>query len=170
VTAGWTPAVADPKAAFAEFKLRLKAITPRIYAVPILVVLNVAVFVAMVATGVSAFDPGAPAALKWGADFGMYTLGGQPWRMLTSTFVHFGAIHILANMVTLAGSGPIIERLFGPVPFAAIYLVSGLTGSLTSVVVQPAVVSAGRRARCSGSSGRSARWCCSGAARSRGWS
>jgi rhomboid protease GluP len=139
----WAPGSSDPKVAFAEFKLHLKEITPRIYVVPAVVALNVLVFGIMVAMGVSALNPSIEHALAWGADYGPLTLAGQPWRLVTNVFVHFGVIHLLANMLALLSSGAIVERLFGPLAFAAVYLVAGITGSLTSLAVHPLTVSAG---------------------------
>ena len=142
-TVAWAPGSSDPKVAFAEFKLHLKEITPRLYVVPVVVALNVLVFAIMVATGVSASQPTIPDVLRWGADYGPLTLDGQPWRLVTNVFVHFGVVHLLANMVALLSSGAVVERLFGPLAFAALYLAAGITGSLASTAIHPLVVSAG---------------------------
>jgi rhomboid protease GluP len=142
-TVAWAPGSTDPKIAFAEFKLHLREITPRLYVVPAVVALNVLVFAIMVATGVSVSNPTIPQLLRWGADYGPLTLGGQPWRLGTNVFVHFGIIHLLANMAALLSSGAVVERLFGPLAFAALYLAAGITGSLASTAIHPLVVSAG---------------------------
>jgi rhomboid protease GluP len=142
-TVAWEPGSTDPKIAFAEFKLHLREITPRIYVVPAVVALNVLVFAVMVATGVSASAPTIPQLLRWGADYGQLTLGGQPWRLVTNVFVHLGVVHILANMAALLSSGAVVERLFGPLAFAALYLAAGTAGSLASTLIHPLVVSAG---------------------------
>ncbi len=117
--------------------------TPRPRVVPTLVGLNVAVFALMITRGVPALSPGADSLLAWGANYGARTLGGQPWRLLANTFLHFGLLHLGFNMWALWSGGGLIERLYGPSRFAALYLVAGLTGSLTSVIAQPHVVSAG---------------------------
>ena len=57
--------------------------------------------------------------------------------------MHIGLIHLVANMAALLSSGAVVERLFGPVAFASIYLAAGITGSLASTVIHPVVVSAG---------------------------
>ena len=119
-TVAWAPGSSDPKIAFAEFKLHLREITPRLYVVPLVVALNVLVFAIMVATGVSASQPTIPDVLRWGADYGPLTLQGQPWRLVTNVFVHFGVVHLLANMVALLSSGAVVERLFGPLAFATL--------------------------------------------------
>jgi rhomboid protease GluP len=133
-------------AAVAEFKLRLKEITPNISAVPLLIVLNLGALMGMAATGTSVVDVSGEEALKWGANLGVLTLGGQPWRLLTGMFVHFGYVELLVSMVVLVGVGPVIERLFGPVHFLAIYLVSGLVGGLANVLAQPTLIGGGSSA------------------------
>ena len=109
----------------------------------VLIALNVLVFVVMVLQGVSAFDPTAESVLKWGADYGPLTLHGQWWRMVVSTFLHFGLIHLLFNMFVLFNIGLFLETLAGRVPFVALYLVCGVGGSAASLAWHPSVVSAG---------------------------
>ena len=142
-TVAWAPGSTDPKIAFAEFKLHLREITPRLYVIPVVVALNVLVFAIMVATGVSASNPTVPHLLRWGADYGPLTFGGQPWRLVSNVFVHLGVIHLLANMAALLSSGAVVERLFGPLAFGALYLAAGIAGSFASTVIHPMVVSAG---------------------------
>lgn len=139
----WAPGSADPKVAFAEFQLHLREITPRVRVLPAIFALNVLVFAAMVASGVSAINPTIAGALTWGANYGPRTLSGEPWRLVTNFFVHFGIIHLAANMFALWNAGGVIERLFGPLAFAAIYFAAGITASIASLAVHPTVVSAG---------------------------
>ncbi len=108
------PGSADPKVAFAEFQLHLCEITPRLRVLPTILALNVLVFAAMVASGASALNPTVADALAWEANYGPRTLNGQPWRLVTNLFVHFGIIHLAANMLALGNAGGTIERLFGP--------------------------------------------------------
>jgi rhomboid protease GluP len=54
---------------------------------------------------------------------------GEWWRALTYLFVHANALHLLMNMGGLWVLGPFVERAFGRLRFALIYLVSGCTGS-----------------------------------------
>jgi rhomboid protease GluP len=109
----------------------------------VLIGMNVAVYVLMVVSGVSATDPSADAALRWGADYGPYTLHGQPWRLFTSMFVHFGIVHIGFNMYVLYQVGRLTEQLFGRVKYVFLYLATGLVGGLASLLVHPDVVGAG---------------------------
>src|SRR5690349_3269337 len=65
----------------------------RISLTTILVAINVAVYVLMALSGVSLLSPTTEQLIKWGANFGPLSLGPQPWRMLTSNYVHIGLLH-----------------------------------------------------------------------------
>ena len=54
----------------------------------------------------------------------------EPWRFLTSGFLHGGILHIALNMYALWMIGPYLEQLFGRVRFAGLYLVSIVGGSV----------------------------------------
>jgi membrane associated rhomboid family serine protease/tetratricopeptide (TPR) repeat protein len=108
-----------------------------------IIVLNVLVFLGMGISGASWIDPKTTDALRWGADFGVLSLSGQWWRLLTCMFVHFGVFHIALNMWCLWGLGPILERLMGSKAFAITYLCSGLAASEASLTWSPLRVSAG---------------------------
>ncbi len=105
--------------------------------------LNILVFAAMVFTGVSPMEPRNPQLLKWGADFGPFTLGGQPWRVLTSTYVHVGLWHLAVNMWGLWQLGRLAERIFGKWAYALVYTATGIAASLTSLWWSPMRISAG---------------------------
>ena len=62
---------------------------------------------------------------------------GQYFRLLTSTFLHFGVIHIALNMYCLFLLGPTLEAAFGRLRFAALYLLSGLSGAALSYSLGP---------------------------------
>jgi len=62
-----------------------------------------------------------------------YPIAFEPWRMLTSVFVHMTGgfpFHILLNMYTLWIFGSLLERMLGRWRFLVVYLLSGLAGSL----------------------------------------
>jgi rhomboid protease GluP len=108
-----------------------------------LIGINVAVFVAMLAAGVSAVGPKTAQLLQWGADWGPLSLGTQPWRMLTSNYLHIGIIHILLNMWCLWNLGGLAELIFDRWTYLLIYLACGLGGSLGSLWWHPLVIGAG---------------------------
>jgi len=135
------PSLAPPAAL--DFRLALFTQTPRAWVTPLLLGLNVAVFVVMVASGVSVMSPTSDSLLRWGADFGPYVSRGESWRLFTNTFVHVGAVHLLMNMVGLWQIGLLVERLLGNAGYLVTYLLAGLAGSLTSMAIHPFTVSAG---------------------------
>lgn len=62
---------------------------------------------------------------------------GQWWRLLTSSFVHVGLMHILFNMLALYLFGPRSERLWGSVRFLVIYLLAGVGGFAVALILTP---------------------------------
>jgi len=104
---------------------------------------NILVYVAMGISGASWTDPSIVDAVKWGADFGPLTLSSEWWRLFTSTFVHFGIIHIALNMWCLWNLGTTLEPFIGRKVFGVMYVASGLVASLVSVAWNPWRVSAG---------------------------
>ena len=109
-----------------------------------LIAINVLVFLAMVASGISLTEPTPHDILKWGGDFGPATIGAhQWWRLLTSCFLHFGIVHIGMNMYVLYLIGPFIQAVFGRMRYLLIYFIAGLAGSIVSVWVHPTAVGAG---------------------------
>lgn len=129
--------------AFARFGYMLDRLTPRALITPGIVILNCLIFAIMVATGVSAVNPGADALIKWGANFGPRTMRGEEWRLVTCMFLHIGLLHLALNMWCLYGVGQLLERLVGPVGFLLLYLLSGVGGSLASCGWAPTNISAG---------------------------
>ena len=64
----------------------------------------------------------------------------EPWTMITSMFVHSTSsfLHILFNMFSLFIFGRILEPMIGRWRFLAIYLLSGLGGSVAVLLLNPA--------------------------------
>ena len=60
---------------------------------------------------------------------------GEDWRLLSYLFVHANALHLLMNMGGLWVLGPFVERAYGRLRFALIYLCSGLAGSALYLVL-----------------------------------
>ncbi len=140
---GAAPPPVSPAIELAAFQAFFRQLTPRLVVTPLLVVANLAVFGAMVARGVSPVAPTIQNLLDWGADYGPRVAGGEVWRLASNLFVHIGLLHLAFNMIVLADAGRRIEAMFGNVPFLALYLASGLAGSVTSLAVHPELVSAG---------------------------
>jgi rhomboid protease GluP len=55
---------------------------------------------------------------------------GEWWRLLSSMFLHSGAVHLGLNMLSLYFLGSFVEAAFGRSRFLALYLLSGLSGGL----------------------------------------
>ena len=60
---------------------------------------------------------------------------GEYWRLLTSLFLHYGAIHLLFNIYALYVLGPALERSIGAIRFLACYLFSGIGSGLGVVLL-----------------------------------
>ena len=81
--------------------------------------------------------------VDFGANYGPLTWNGEPWRLLTAAFIHFGPIHLGFNMYALYNGGVLPEKLFGSARFAVIYLLAALAGSVVSSWWDDSRVSAG---------------------------
>lgn len=111
-----------------------------------LIAANLAVFVWSTASGVGLTGGGNGRLLvDLGANFGTLTLGGEPWRLVTATFLHAGLLHVTMNMFGLHDSGRQIETLYGKSGMASIYTVAALLGALASAMrnVGPSVGASG---------------------------
>ncbi len=148
VIAGLLPDVAtqdflDAAAEHADFRTRLD----ELYAVPVatlaLVAANVVVYLLMGLAGAGFYKVNPEMAIHWGTNFGPLTMDGQWWRLFTCMFVHFGFFHIFFNMWVLYDIGRMVERFFGSLYYLALYLFSGLTASLSSLLWHSGVNSAG---------------------------
>jgi rhomboid protease GluP len=110
---------------------------------PILINLNIAIFVIMVATGISIFEPNVESMILWGANSTANTLEGQWWRLVSNCFIHFGIIHLLLNMYALFYVGFLLEPFMGKAKFLTAYLLTGIVASLASLWWHDNTVSAG---------------------------
>ena len=57
------------------------------------------------------------------------------WRLLTAPWLHGGTEHLVGNGIALYILGMVCEAAFGPVQFVVLYVLSGLAGSLVSMLV-----------------------------------
>jgi rhomboid protease GluP len=62
---------------------------------------------------------------------------GQWWRLLTTTFVHGGLLHLALNMYTLFGAGSFVERTWGRWRLLLLYLLSAWGGSCLAIAFTP---------------------------------
>jgi rhomboid protease GluP len=80
---------------------------------------------------------------RFGAVHGGDLLAGEWWRLLSSCFVHIGALHLMGNLFALAMMGPLAELLWGRARLLLIYVVSGLAGSALAMALRPDSILAG---------------------------
>jgi rhomboid protease GluP len=94
--------------------------------------LNVLLWIANIVSGVDPVNPTSDDLLKWGGNHLPATLE-QPWRLLSSTFLHAGVAHLGWNMLALVQLGLLILRFYGRSGFVVIYFFAGIVGSIASV-------------------------------------
>lgn len=100
----------------------------------VLIVINVIVWLAIMATGLNGAVERALALLpmdtQWTASERVTGVsGGAWWQVLTSAFTHQQVWHLAMNMIALYMLGPAVENIVGRVRFLAIYLLSAVAGS-----------------------------------------
>ncbi|MCL8535598.1 rhomboid family intramembrane serine protease [Chryseobacterium gallinarum] len=113
------------------------------YITPIIINLNLLIYIIMVFSGLGLLSFKGQNLLNWGANFKPLTTNGQWWRLLTSTFLHGGFMHIVANMYGLLFVGIFLEPLLGKVKYALIYLTTGILASFASILWYDATISVG---------------------------
>lgn len=117
-----------------------------------LIAVNVIIYVAMVLEGGSLIGFRGRTLLLFGANFAPEVLGeGQYWRLFTSTMVHANLAHVAMNMIALWQVGVMLEPRWGTARILATYIVTGLAGSLASLMWYGVVL--GRPAVSVGASG-----------------
>jgi rhomboid protease GluP len=72
------------------------------------------------------------ALILMGANFGPLLESGEYWRLVTATFLHIGAMHIIFNGYALHVLGHPLEELYGRGWFFFMYVVTGIVGNLLS--------------------------------------
>jgi membrane associated rhomboid family serine protease len=86
--------------------------------------------------------PGSPVQ-EWLAFNSLYVAPGwafapfQPWRLFTVLVVHGGFFHVALNMLAVWMIGRSLEPLLGRWRFLALYLLSGLGGSVGVALIAP---------------------------------
>ena len=68
---------------------------------------------------------------------------GAYWQLFTAIFIHADLLHLFGNMFFLLIFGLRAEELFSTPEYFLIYLLSGLTGNLLTLLLGPQLVSVG---------------------------
>ena len=137
-------AATEPGPEYEAFRAALRVRTKYVFLTPAFVALNVIVVVGMVLGAPAMSDPDTLAA--WGASLGTRTTNGEWWRLVTSTFVHTGTLHLLVGVAVLMQLGPVLERLGGRLTFAGVYLSAGVFAGLVNLSSYPVAVTTGASA------------------------
>ena len=101
----------------------------------LLLISFIGLFIIQVLTGVDANNPSTEALLKWGANALPLTMGDEPWRLVSSAFLHIGLMHLLFNGFAMYFFGQIAEPMFGSAKFLALFLLTAIGGNLLNTQV-----------------------------------
>jgi rhomboid protease GluP len=77
--------------------------------------------------------------IQFGANWRGLVWAGQHWRLVTSMFLHIGALHLLWNGYYGFRLSAEVEREIGAWRFLVLYLLAGVAGSAASVIGHQAV-------------------------------
>src|SRR5437764_12382773 len=113
---------------------------PRTLVVWIITGVNIAVWLAMEASGGST---STRVLIAFGAKVNQLIVQGEYWRLLTAVFIHIGIMHLAFNSIALLSFGRLAELIYGHWRFLAIYLISGIAGATFSALFNPRGLSAG---------------------------
>lgn len=95
----------------------------------------IGLFIMQILTGVDANNPSTEALLKWGANALPFTMNDDPWRLVSSAFLHIGLMHLLFNGFAMYFFGQIAEPMFGSAKFLALFLLAAIGGNLLNSYV-----------------------------------
>jgi len=109
----------------------------KIIITPILISICILMFILMYVIGKGSED--VLTLLLFGANNQTLVESGQVWRLITSTFLHIGIVHLIVNMYSLYIIGKQLEGFLGRIKYLLVYLGSGFLGSLLSVVMHDSV-------------------------------
>ncbi|WP_201533028.1 rhomboid family intramembrane serine protease [Psychrobacter immobilis] len=115
----------------------------------------IGLFIMQVLTGVDANSPSTEALVKWGANALPFTMGDEPWRLVSSAFLHIGLMHLLFNGFAMYFFGKIAEPMFGSTKFLLLFLLAAIGGNLLNnyVTWQKILDGAGQSGLSAGASG-----------------
>lgn len=113
------------------------------YATYGLIALNAIVYLASLGGGGTGFQGGGTLITEGGLFGPAVADGGEWWRIVTSGFLHAGALHVLLNMFVLYILGSILEPAIGTARLLGIYFVSLLAGSFGALLLTPDTLTVG---------------------------
>lgn len=96
----------------------------------VLIGINILVYLFCLIASLMGKDFYTPLALN-----GKLVKGGEVYRLITAAFLHQSFFHILMNMYALYILGSQVESFLGKGKYLAVYLLSAITGSLLSCIL-----------------------------------
>ena len=105
----------------------------RLYITYGIIAINVVVFILMAINGAGIFDANGLVHIRWGSNYTPLTLTGDWWRLITSTFIHFGIIHLVMNTYALYMAGVYLEPMLGKTRYIVAYLSTGIIAGIVSL-------------------------------------
>ncbi|MCB1213581.1 MAG: rhomboid family intramembrane serine protease [Chlamydiia bacterium] len=102
------------------------------FTTPILLNLNIAIYLLLFMSGAGFFTLSHSALIEWGANSGEAVAAGEYHRLILSTFLHDGIMHLAFNMFALFLVGFILEPILGSARFLFAYLLAGILASMAS--------------------------------------
>ncbi|MDI3543686.1 MAG: hypothetical protein PWP57_1291, partial [Candidatus Atribacteria bacterium] len=81
--------------------------------------------------------------LRWGAKFGPLIASGEWQRLLICIFLHGNLWHLFFNLYALYYLGRMAEEIYGYRKFFSIYIISGISGSILSYLLNYSQVGVG---------------------------
>ena len=108
----------------------------------ILIALNLAVYVYTSIIG-NNFVVTSDSVIRVYGQVNALVYEGAYWQLFTAIFIHADLLHLFGNMLFLLIFGLRAEELFSTPEYFLIYLLSGLTGNLLTLLLGPQLVSVG---------------------------
>ncbi|MEM3458829.1 MAG: rhomboid family intramembrane serine protease [Candidatus Bathyarchaeia archaeon] len=108
----------------------------------ILIAINIAVYVYTSIIGGDFMETNYYVLLQYGQS-NSFVMSGGYWQLFTAMFVHVSLLHLLGNMFFLLIFGLRAEDMFAIHEYLLIYLLSGLSGNLLTLLFGPSMLSAG---------------------------
>jgi hypothetical protein len=80
---------------------------------------------------------GTDPIIDFGAKENFSIAHGELWRLFTAIFIHGSVLHVLFNVYALYNLGREVETFYGTLRFSLLFLIAGLSGSVTSLLLNP---------------------------------
>jgi rhomboid protease GluP len=143
--------IAEMKGSFSLSKLfseYLIHIVPnkKFFMMPLIIDINVIVFLLMIFNGVNILYPNILDLNHWGGISKVNILKGEYWRLITYMFVHSGITHLAGNMFTLFLISIFIETYLGKVKYLLLYIITGVISVIISINANPNTIVVGASA------------------------